>query len=32
MAICVDREKCISCESCIEECQVCALKLVDSKD
>ena len=31
MAICVDREKCIGCESCIAVCPVGALNMVDSK-
>ena len=31
MAICVDREKCIGCESCIAVCPVGALNMVDGK-
>ena len=31
MAICVAREKCIGCESCIAVCPVGALNMVDGK-
>ena len=31
MAICVDREKCIGCESCVAVCPVGALSMVDGK-